>query len=115
MTVQEVDGMTLAMTITFPKWNRSWIGYCHACILKNHMLNQVLYWGSWPWKKRKVHVWAQDVIVKCSPTARSDSWEGLELITTSVIAQKMVKFFLENPASNSLIAKFSDATNALTL
>ena len=53
--------------------------------------------------------------MKCSPTARSNSREGLELITTSVNPCKMPKSFLENLTSNPLIANSNNTNNKFTL
>ena len=104
---------------SFPKMRqKGWIGHYHARTLEHHMVNRVLYWGSWPWrltlkevKRSCLATKSSKSILKCSPTLRRDSY--LWRIKT----QNNISKYAQNSrlASNSLIAKSNNAKNTFSL
>ena len=92
-----------------------WIGYYHACVLQHRGVNWVLYCDSWHWNGKVIFNHEKFKTLKHSPIVRINSWEGLEVIATSVNPHKITKSFLKNLTSNSLIAKSNNANNTFTL
>ena len=92
-----------------------WIGYYHACVLQHRGVNWVLYCDSWHWNGKVIFNHEKFKTLKRSPIVRINSWEGLEVIATSVNPHKITKSFLKNLTSNSLIAKSNNANNTFTL
>ena len=70
-----------------------WIGYYHACVLQHRGVNWVLYCDSWHWNGKVIFNHEKFKTLKRSPIVRINSWEGLEVIATSVNPHKITKSF----------------------